>query len=329
MPSSIQISAVMIAYTIDRWEAMCEAMESLRRQTVQPDEIVIVVDRNEKLVEMARMQWPYARVVPTRYPGNSGARTTGYEVTSGELIAFMDDDIVGDPHWLESFVKAVEPEDVLGCTGTMDLQWEGPRGRWDGEAPRWYPSEFLWVVGGTYRGHPKTLSEIRNVVGGVMVLKRKVFDKVGGFSTALGRANGRLISCEETEFCLRASAAFPGGRFLYVPEGRALHKVPRWRRSLRYLLRRCYAEGRSKAILADLVEQRDALDTERDYVLRTLTSGVLIGLVDPLRRLDFAGPARAGAIILAFGVTAWGYAITKLQKKLGAEPGLLRVKTAD
>ena len=99
-------------------------------------------------------------------------------------------------------------------------------------------------------------------------LQRKVFDKVGGFNGALGRAGGSLISCEETEFCLRASAAFPSGRFVFDPDGKLLHKVPRGRRSLRYFVRRCYAEGRSKAILADLVSQHDALKTERDYALR-------------------------------------------------------------
>jgi glucosyl-dolichyl phosphate glucuronosyltransferase len=317
MPPEIRISAVMAAYTMERWAAMCEAVESLRQQTIRPDEIVIVIDRNEELLERARADWPDVRVVPTRYPGLSGARTTGYEVTSGDLIVFMDDDAVCDPRVLESFIKAVEPDDVLGCTGLVGLQWEDQHGQWKGKPPCWFPEEFLWVLGGSYRGHPRTRSDIRNVVGGIMLIKRKVFDRVGTFNGALGRANGSLISCEETEFCLRASAAFPGGRFVFEPDGKLLHKVARARRSFRYFVRRCYAEGRSKAILADLVSQRDALKTERDYVLRTLTTGVLIGLADPIRRLDFAGPARAGAIVIGLGATVWGYATIKVPAKIG------------
>jgi glucosyl-dolichyl phosphate glucuronosyltransferase len=308
---------------------MCEAMDSLRRQTRPPDEIVLVIDRNETLLARSRAYWTDVRVVPTRYPGNSGARTTGYEVTTGDLIAFMDDDVVADPRWIEKFVQAAEPDDVLGCHGQIGLQWEGGSGLWDGKQPRWYPKEFLWVVGGSFRGQATTQRDVRNVWGGTMVIKRKTFDKIGGFSSALGRANGSLISCEETEFCLRASAGIPGGRFRFVPDGKTLHKVPHQRRSLRYFVRRCYAEGCSKAILADLVPQRDALDTERNYVLRTLTSGILIGLIEPVWRLDPAGPARSGAIILGLGATVWGYAITKFRRKPRAPQAARRVETVD
>lgn len=319
----------MAAHAMERWAAMCEAVDSLRRQTIPPDEIVIVVDRNEELLARARAHWSDVRVVPTRYPGLSGARTTGYEVTSGDLIVFMDDDAVCDFRALETFIKAVEPDDVLGCTGLFGLQWEDQHRHWKGRQPRWFPEEFLWVVGGWYRGHPQTRSDIRNVVGGIMLIKRKVFDRVGAFSGALGRASGSLTSCEETEFCLRASAAFPGGRFVFEPDGKVLHKVPRGRRCLRYFVRRCYAEGRSKAILAELVPQRDALKTERDYVLRTLTSGILIGLADPVRRLDFAGPARAGAIVIGLGATVWGYAAVKFRRKSAGRQGSRRLKTAE
>ena len=319
----------MAAYTMERWAAMCEAVDSLRRQTIRPDEIVIVIDRNEELLERARADWPDVRVVPTRYPGLSGARTTGCEVTSGELIVFMDDDAVCDPRLLESFIKAVEPDDVLGCTGLVGLQWEDQYGQWKGKQPRWFPEEFLWAVGGCYRGHPRSRSNIRNVLGGIMLFKRKVFDRVGAFHGALGRASGSLTSCEESEFCLRASTAIPGGRFVFEPDGKVLHKVPRARRCLRYFVRRCYAEGHSKAILADLASQHNALDTERSYVLRILTTGVLIGLADPVRRLDFAGPARAGAIVIGLGAALWGYATTKFRQKSAGRQGSSRLKTAE
>jgi glycosyltransferase involved in cell wall biosynthesis len=273
--------------------------------------------------------WPGVRAVPTRYAGNSGARTTGYEETTGDLIAFMDDDIVGDPRWIEEFVRAVAPDDILGCTGFLTPQYQGTTGQWDGRAPRWYPDEFLWVIGGTHRGQPTTEHVIRNVMGGIMMIKRTVFDRVGGFSTALGRGDGGLISCEETEFCLRASAGFPGGKFLLVPTARALHKVPRTRRTWRYFVRRCYAEGISKARLMVLVQQTGALSTEWSYVLRTLTSGVLIGLADPIRRGDLAGPARAAAIVVGLGATVWGYLRAKIEQRVPPQPIPLCAETAD
>jgi glycosyltransferase involved in cell wall biosynthesis len=75
---------------------------------------------------------------------------------------------------------------------------------------------------------------------------------------------------------------------------------------LRYFLRRCSSEGRSKAILSRLVGSNDALASERSYVRRTLPAGLRAGARD-LVRGDLGGLARAMAIVLGLATTAAGY----------------------
>ena len=43
---------------------------------------------------------------------------------------------------------------------------------WDTERPRWFPAEFDWVVGATYRGVPLRAHEVRNPFGGNAAWRR-------------------------------------------------------------------------------------------------------------------------------------------------------------
>jgi GT2 family glycosyltransferase len=303
------VSVIICAYTMARWDDLCEAIDSLRQQTHRPDDIVLVIDHNDALLNRAQQEgWTDVMVVANRYAqGLSGARNTGIATARHDLLVFLDDDAIAAPDWLGQYVQHAAAPEVRGCTGTIAPHWIGAR-------PHWFPDEFLWTVGCSYRGQPTTSQPVRNVLGASMLIKRMMFETAGGFSIHLGRSGGTLVSCEETELCIRGAAAFPAGHFLFVPAARIIHKVPGDRLTWGYYGSRCFAEGRSKAFLATLVQQRGALDTERHYVLRTLTSGVLRGLADTVLRANPAGVARAAAIIFGLGATACGFLSGKLRR---------------
>ena len=310
MSHEAKVSVILCAYTMARWPDICEAINSLRQQKLRPDEIVLVIDHNDNLLARATKEdWSDVVVVANRYgQGLSGARNTGIVTARHDLLAFLDDDAVAAPDWLAEYVYHAAESGVLGCTGTITPHWIGTR-------PGWFPEEFLWTVGCSYRGQPIAAQPVRNVLGASMLIKRTVFTKSGGFSSRLGRSGGTLVSCEETEMCIRAGVACPNGCFLFVPSADVAHKVPSGRLTWNYFLRRCYAEGQSKAFLAMLVQQRGALNTERNYVLRTLTSGVWRGVADTLLRGDPAGVARSAAIVFGLATTMCGYGIAKLHRR--------------
>ncbi len=309
MFSDDRVSVIICAYTMARWDDLCAAIDSLRQQTRRPDEIVLVIDHNNALFVRAKQQgWADVMVVENRYAqGLSGSRNTGIARARHDLLAFLDDDAIAAPDWLAQYAQHVGAPDVLGCTGTIAPHWIGPR-------PRWFPAEFLWTVGCSYLGQPTTPQPVRNVLGASMLIKRRMFETAGGFSSHLGRSGGTLLSCEETEICIRGGAAFPGSHFLFVPAALVVHKVPAARLTWGYYCCRCLAEGRSKAFLATLVQRRGALDTEGHYVLRTLPRGVLRGLADAVLHADPAGLARAAAIIIGLGITVYGFLSSKLRR---------------
>ena len=294
------LSVVICAYTMNRWELLCAAVESVAKQSVQALETILVIDHNGELLERSQAEFADAKVVAnSQGQGLSGARNTGIEHAAGDVIAFLDDDASAEREWIEHLVRCYDDASVLAVGGLVVPSWESGR-------PRWFPVEFDWVVGCSYRGLPTAKAEIRNPIGANMSVRRSVFAAVGGFQTQLGRRGTKPLGCEETELCIRALQHQPTGKVLHEPGAVVHHFVPKSRASVRYFHSRCRAEGLSKAFVSSLVGSSDGMSSERSYVAKVLPGGALKGVLS-LARGDTYGPARAGLIVSGLVAFAAGY----------------------
>jgi GT2 family glycosyltransferase len=304
------ISVVICAYTEARWADLLNAVDSVSCQSVPPREIIIVVDHNPALLARVRERCADAIVVENHEAcGLSGARNSGVAIAQGALVAFLDDDAIAETDWLEGLAGRFENPQVLGVGTLVEPLWETDR-------PAWFPEEFYWVVGCTYRGLPQTQAPVRNLSGASMCLRRELFEAVGGFRIGIGRTSTRPLGCEETELCIRAGQHWPQKFFLYEPHIRVQHRVPASRTRWDYFRARCYAEGQSKALVAQLVGTGDGLASERTYTLKTLPRGVARGLADALFRGDRMGLARAGAIVAGVAITTAGYCLQWISQQV-------------
>jgi isocitrate dehydrogenase len=300
MDGSMSCSVVICAHSMERWLDIREAVDSVKAQLAPAEEIVLVIDHNRNLYERSLKEFPDVTVIENReQKGLSGARNSGVAASNGEIVAFLDDDAVADKGWLKATAKAFENPSICGVGAVASPLWLGSR-------PPWFPDEFLWVVGCAYRG--LQTGAVRNGLGCAMALRRAIFQRIGGFDPRLGR-NGSLlpISCEETEFSLRAARAFPNASFVHAPDAAVDHKVPAARLTLNYFTLRCFAEGVSKARMARL-SGSGSLATERGYVLRTLSRGVAKGVKDAVFKGDVWAGARALVIMVGLASTVAGYA---------------------
>lgn len=298
--------AVICAYTLDRLDDLVEAIESLRAQRHPLDAIAIVIDHNDQLFAAIGGLYPGLTVTPNVHKrGLSGARNSGIEALDTEVIAFLDDDAAAAPDWSERIVAHYADPAVIGAGGLIRADWLTGR-------PAWFPEEFGWVVGCSYRGMPTQVADVRNMIGANMSLRRSAFERAGVFSTEVGRVGKKPVGCEETELCIRAIAA-TGGRIVYDPRAAVDHKVPAERATWRYFRTRCFMEGVSKAQVVRMAGAGQGLSSERVYSTRVLPAGVLRGIADPLRG-RFAGPARALAIVAGLLITTAGYVRGRLGK---------------
>jgi GT2 family glycosyltransferase len=299
------ISVVICAYADERWDALVNAVRSVERQEQRAAEIVVAVDHNASLAARARAELPNCVVVENRASrGLSGARNSGVAVARAEVIAFLDDDAVASPDWLTYLSQGFNDPQVVGVGGSIEPAWVTSR-------PGWFPEEFDWVVGCTYRGMPRTSAPVRNLIGANMSFRREVFGAVGEFRSGIGRVGTLPVGCEETELCIRVHQRFPEATLLYEPRARIFHQVPVQRGSWSYYLRRCYAEGRSKTMVAQHVGLTDGLASERQYTMRTLPAGVARGLADTVRHVDPLGVVRAAAIVVGLTTTTTGFFVSQ------------------
>jgi len=304
-PQLPSVSVVICAFADERWEDTLAAIASAQAQEPKPHEVILVVDHNPALQARFAATLDVTVIENKEVRGLSGGKNTGVSFAQGDIVAFLDDDAVAEPGWLEALGRCFADPDVLGVGGLTLPAWETER-------PTWWPSEFDWVVGCTHTGRYPGI--VRNLHGGNAAFRRNLFDAIGGFPTHIGRssAGNRPLGGEETELCIRAGQRFPRGKFIFTPRAVIHHRVPLMRQRFAYYRTRCYAEGLSKALVTDSVGMKDGLSAERSYAAIALRRGVGKGLQQGLAG-DVGGLLRAGAITAGFAYTTAGYVVGRVR----------------
>jgi GT2 family glycosyltransferase len=294
------VSVVIVAYTARRWTCLQQGIAAVRSQSIQPTEAILVIDHNPELLARAQAEMPDLRVIPnTRAVGSSGARNTGAAASRGEILVFLDDDIVAGEAWLETVLRHFSTPEVAGVGGRA-------RPLWQESCPRWFPPEFYWVVGASYVGMPEHVGPVRNVWSSNMAVRRTIFESAGGFRDDLAKVANKSRP-DDTDLCLRA-AAQTSGLWIYEPTAIASHWVPRERAKFSYFLYRCFHEGVGKSALAAV----------NGLYASTSVEGRHIGLVLPaalrrdgkaLLKGDISGASRIAAAGLGLGVAITGFLV--------------------
>jgi glucosyl-dolichyl phosphate glucuronosyltransferase len=302
-----RVSVVIPCHATRRWPQLVAAVESVCAQSPRPARVVVTVDHNDELLARIRRELPGITVVSNGYArGAAGNRNTGIAATGTPLIALLDDDATARPGWLAALLAPFDAADVIGTGGRIEPRWERAR-------PTWFPDEFLWAISATNMA-PGAQTTVRNVWSASMALRREAFEAAGAFRVGFA-PRGDGTGLEDTDLCLRMSRT-AGGRWVYVPDAVVDHTVPAERTTLRYLLSRCFREGRGKVELARLLGGRHVLDVERAYLRGAVSRAVLLGLGKALRGKGFAHAARAGVVVAGI-LAAFAGGLVAMVRRLG------------
>lgn len=187
-PESTASISVVIC-TRDRASLLARCLSSLQNLSQPPLEIVVVdnapkSDATRQLVE----QMPNVRYVLEPRPGLDIARNTGIDHSTGDIIAFTDDDVTVHPNWLIRLQQSFHDPKVMAVTGLVlaaeldteaqfifEKYWSFNRGYCD----RTFDSHYFelhkscgvpaWFIG----------------AGANMAFRRQVFELVGNFDERL------------------------------------------------------------------------------------------------------------------------------------------------
>ena len=302
------LSVVVCTYDEGRRPLLERGLEALEHQQQPPTAVIVVVDHNPRLLAALRADHPQLTVVPNhRQRGLSGARNCGLALAATPVAAFLDDDAVPQPDWVARLARAYragEGRQILGVGGVIIPFWARRR-------PSWFPAELDWVVGCTYQGTRTTPGPVRNMLGANMSFRTAELRQIGGFREGIGRVGAVPLGCEETEACIRMAQQFPDGEIRFEPNARVHHHVPAERATWRYLLRRCWAEGLSKAHVTALTGGSSALTDEREYATRTLPRAAAQALGEAVYGVR-APLSRVVAMMAGLTVTTAGFIAGRL-----------------
>jgi GT2 family glycosyltransferase len=204
-------------------------LESLGRQrTETPYEVLVVDDGAGPLTrDVARGAGVRCISHGARRSLNA-ARNTGIEEAAAPLIAFVDDDVLVPPGWVDALLS--------GAARYPDAEvFGGPiRARFEGRTPRGCGREAAPIT---------TLDlgledrETDTVWGANFALRQSAVERVGGFDERIVRPHG-----DEEEWLERVRGS--GGRIVYLAEAGLDHRRTDADSHLWRLARAAYARGR-------------------------------------------------------------------------------------
>jgi len=299
----MKASVIVTTHELKRFRDTVDAVASLINQTHSDIEVIVVVDRNRELYRKLSEVLPSSvRVFLSQAAGASAARNLGVEQAKGELVAFVDDDVVATRNWLSTLISHYKDPDVISVGGRINPLWST-------NAEPSIPEEIYWIIGCTYRGYPQIVSQVRNNFAGNISFRTYVLRRVS-FSLVNQRVDGQVLACEDTQLGLSILEEFPGKKILFDPEAIVYHRIYPYRTSFRYTITRAYSEGVSKAYIACSVNRNlPALSREHEYFINLITECVPSRVRKIAKRTD---PARNGKyialIFMVCAVVFFGYA---------------------
>lgn len=296
-----ELSVVICTY--NRRALVERAVRSLMEQS-RPSECfeVVLVDNNSvddtmTWAEGFAAEHPQVRVVQETNQGLSFARNRGAREARAPIVAYLDDDAVAVPEWVDALLCAFEtagPRPVA-VGGRIELEWVRPR-------PGWLPDSAQGWLG--YFTLPATQQELRpgvdNLRGGNMAVEREVLLKAGGFDTRLGRSKNGLMGNEEVELQRRLEAL--GRPMRYAHDAVIYHLVHPDRLMPRWMFRRAWDQGRSDVHMDEVWGNRLAAARLAGAAYRAAYNGTRAALSPRTRRrVHFALRATMAAGAFAEG----------------------------
>jgi glycosyltransferase involved in cell wall biosynthesis len=300
------ISVVLPTY--ERPAMALECVESILRNDHAEYEVLIVDQGPDRTLERELIgrygMTPRIRYFYLRPPGVSRARNLGLHEAHGEIVAFIDDDALADPHWLRGIARTfaeIDPRPAL-MGGRIRPIWPFPK-------PRWYPAEREFLLGMYDSGDSARPFPERDLpMSGNMAGVRKVIIDIGGFDESLGPDRSRPGTVLVGEDSMLGQRMRDAGHLIYYqPAALVRHRIFESKLRPMSFLRRHFLEGVTVAARMKLMARPDSM------VSASILSRYLLAAAVAIRRgplsLDRAQSKRplSATAMLALSRISYGF----------------------
>ncbi len=227
----IFISAIVP--TIGRKESITRLLMSLSQQTRMPDEVIIADGSgSSELKSLLSGEFQFLTKISIKkidvFPPNAvKQRQAAVDLSCGEYLLFLDDDVELEPDCIQKMIESIESErDIVGVTADFNNQaWPQPTRIWrfllryiyrlrEGE---WQGRVIGPLLRFGYSPIPSTLVQIEWLGSGNSLVRRSAYQAVGGFSDFFLH---RCTMNEDIDLSIKLRQT---GKLMFCPFARMAH----------------------------------------------------------------------------------------------------------
>lgn len=218
---------------------------------------ILVIDQDPKSGLQDQLLQRFAGDKRLRYfclnqAGLSRSKNFGTQEARSEIVAFIDDDALADPLWLEAIQDIFSSVDASPDLITGRIEPILP-GKW----PEWYPQEREFLLGLYNIGdNVCPMPPHDTPIGANMAGSRQVIQALGGFDERLGFNHFRKHPMIPGEDALLGKRARQAECLMYYhPLAKVFHRVSAVKFTKRHFIQRHFWEGMSEIIQMHLLNQ--------------------------------------------------------------------------
>ncbi len=188
------ISIIIPAFNAEK--TIKKTLDSLLEQTLKPDEIIVINDGSndltQKITEELMQKNNSIKLFNRKNAGISASRNFGAEKALGEIIVFLDSDVLVEKKWLEKLIVPLNNKEVFCVCGKYSIELNNS-----------LTSDFFSFIisSSSFQGYN-------------IAFRKKDFIESKGF-------NKKMKYCEDPEFFLKA---FLSGKKLEKTTAESFHR---------------------------------------------------------------------------------------------------------
>lgn len=148
--------------------------------------------------------------------GFAGGCNFGVAQSTGDIVAFLNNDARPDPLWIAEAVRAIEEDERIGCVASKVLDWDGEKIDYVDGSLTWYGMGYKREAERPDTGEWDIAKNVLFPTGAAMFVPRAVYEELGGFDERY------FMFYEDVDFGWRVNLA--GYDVRYVPTSVAFHR---------------------------------------------------------------------------------------------------------
>ena len=181
-------------------------------------EIVIVENGSgdDSLTKLKKLGGDVILVESTENLGFTGGCNLGVSKSSGEFVAFLNNDAKPHPDWIKEAVNTFATGADIGAVASKVLDWDGVNVDYLDAAVTWYGMGYKPHAGEKDRGAWDEEKDVLFGTGAAMFIRADIFKELGGFD------DDYFMFYDDVDLGWRLNLL--GYRFRFQPKSLAFHK---------------------------------------------------------------------------------------------------------